>query len=264
MSVQGTWVHAGSERFARQIEEASLNAWPALQQILYDGWILRFSGGYTKRANSVNSLCRSELKLETKVRFAEECYCRRSLPTIFRLTPFSSPRGLDAYLEQRGYQLLDPTHVMVLELAGVGLPAELGPLGTRAELCQVGLDEWLALFAELQNEPPARQHIHRAILHAIPGAAEPYVLRNGEATVACALGVREEDRLGLFDVFVALAFRNQGWGTALASHVLSRANQDGVHWAYLQVTESNEAAQRLYRRVGFEELYRYWYRIQSA
>jgi hypothetical protein len=38
------------------IEELSMNAWPSIQTVLLDGWILRMSNGYTKRANSVNPL----------------------------------------------------------------------------------------------------------------------------------------------------------------------------------------------------------------
>ena len=38
---------------SRFIEELTLNAWPPLQTQLYDGWLLGFSGGYTRRANSV-------------------------------------------------------------------------------------------------------------------------------------------------------------------------------------------------------------------
>jgi hypothetical protein len=29
------------------IEELTMNAWPSLQTILLDGWIIRMAGGYT-------------------------------------------------------------------------------------------------------------------------------------------------------------------------------------------------------------------------
>ncbi|HUT21326.1 MAG TPA: GNAT family N-acetyltransferase [Anaerolineae bacterium] len=249
-------------RIRRQIEEASLNAWPALRQILYDGWILRFSEGYTKRANSVNSLYESRLGTEKKVRFAEKCYHDREMPAIFRITPFSTPHDLDPFLAQRGYVQLDPTRVMVLDLADSYAPACVVSPEVKGELRQEGLDEWLALFAHLRNEQLASQQIHGAILHSIAGEVQPHLLDVQGATAACALGVLEEDRLGLFDLFVDPAFRNQGCGTALTSHILHRAKQRRVRWVYLQVTEANEAAQGLYRRLGFRDLYGYWYRIR--
>jgi hypothetical protein len=63
----------------RQIEEASLNAWPALNNLLFDGWILRFANGYTKRANSVTPVYPGELDVEMKIDFCAQQYSRRGL-----------------------------------------------------------------------------------------------------------------------------------------------------------------------------------------
>ena len=95
----------------RSMEESALNSWPALQQMLYDGWVLRFSKGYTKRANSVNPLYLSRLESIPKVAVCENLYRERSMPPIFRLTPLA-PEDLDSILDVRGYKRIDPTLVM--------------------------------------------------------------------------------------------------------------------------------------------------------
>ena len=37
----------------RRLEEAALNAWPAERQQLFDGWLLRCSGGYTNEVDGI-------------------------------------------------------------------------------------------------------------------------------------------------------------------------------------------------------------------
>ena len=82
----------------RRIEEASLNTWPALRQILYDGWVMRFAGGYTKRANSITPVYQGSLPIEEKINYCESMYTPRGLPTVFRITPQADPTNLDAAL----------------------------------------------------------------------------------------------------------------------------------------------------------------------
>ena len=40
----------------QRIEELSMNALPALSTVLVNGWVIRFSDGCSKRANSVNPI----------------------------------------------------------------------------------------------------------------------------------------------------------------------------------------------------------------
>src|SRR5262245_53694409 len=96
----------------RRLEEVALNAWPALQQMLFDGWVLRFARGYSKRANSINPLFDSRLNLVEKITTCEHLYTVQGLTPIFRLTPFACPPELDQVLAQRGYHTLDHTLVM--------------------------------------------------------------------------------------------------------------------------------------------------------
>jgi N-acetylglutamate synthase len=72
-------------------EELSLDAWLALQTKLYDGWILRFSNGYTKRSNSINPIYHSSLPLQEKIAKCEYEYQKQNLSVVFKLTDDSFP-----------------------------------------------------------------------------------------------------------------------------------------------------------------------------
>ena len=74
----------------QHIEEAALNAWPALQTHFYDGWLMRTANGYTKRANSVTPLydAIATLPLDEKIARVERYYRGAQQQPIFRLPSF--------------------------------------------------------------------------------------------------------------------------------------------------------------------------------
>src|SRR5262245_42365024 len=149
--------------FHRRIEEASLNAWPALQQMLFDSWLLRFAKGYTKRANSVNPLFGSSLNAEEKIALCERLYAEKAQPTIFRLTPFACPPDLDQVLARRHYRRIDLTSVQYRDLRGQVMQAE-----PSVELREETVDNWLDTFCRLSAASRAQHHTHQEILQAIP------------------------------------------------------------------------------------------------
>ena len=243
---------------ARHIEEASLNAWPALQQAIYDGWLLRFSRGYTKRANSVNAFFASHLDVEIKVDLCEKRYEERGLPVIFRITPFSMPPRLDRVLIDRGYACLDTTLVMHLDLLEVQFDSPVG------ELRRESLDDWLSFYCRLCGVSEASHQTHREIVQAIAGERFLVTLVDGGRAVACVLGVLESPYFGLFDLVADPERRSRGHATALLSGLLKWAQERGARHAYLQVTEINAPARHVYEKLGFQESYRYWYRVRTT
>ena len=243
----------------RRIEEASLNAWPALQQILFDGWLLRFAKGYTKRANSVNPLFDSYLSTEEKIALCERFYVEKEQPTIFRLTPFASPADLDQILERRRYRRIDLTHVQHRDVRGHAIPQE-----PSVKLRNETLDNWLDTFCQLSAAPRAKHQTHQEILQAIPSKRLLAVLTDSDTIVACGLGVLQYDYFGLFDLVTDLQQRNKGYGAKLVLSMLRWAQEHAAAHAYLQVMNSNAPARDLYAKLGFEEVYQYWYRVPDA
>ena len=231
-----------------------MNAWPALQQALCDGWVLRFANGYTKRANSVNPLYDSRGPVAEKIAFCERCYAERGLPAIFRLTSCLAPPELDETLEQRGYRQLDPSLVLTMDLRGRLLPEPALELRTEA------IDTWMQLFEQLADHRFTGRDTHQAMLEAISAERLLAACVVGESVVGCGVGVLEGQYFGLFDLAVARGQRNRGYGTQLIAAMLRWARLHGASYAYLQVMRANAPARHVYGKLGFEEAYHYWYR----
>ncbi len=243
--------------FERRIEEAALNSWPALQQMHYDGWLLRFARGYTKRANSITPLYPSMLPLDDKIDVCELFYKEKRLPTIFRLPSFlATTPELDRRLEQRGYRHMSRTLVLVTELAP-------GTRDHNLALSKVSLTTWLSIFSQLSQSPIEKHQPHQEILERIVSRPLFAVLRVERMPVACGLGVLENDIFGLFDIITAPDQRKKGYATQLVKGMLDWAWQQSATHAYLQVVGTNRDALGVYKHLGFQEVYHYWYRMYA-
>src|SRR5512136_30546 len=95
------------------IEELSINAWPSLQTMLYDGWVLRFANGYTRRANSINPIYPSGGDVSEKIQTCEQLYRDRGLNVVFKMTSAVYPAGLDDVLASQGYAVDAQTSVQI-------------------------------------------------------------------------------------------------------------------------------------------------------
>lgn len=240
---------------ARRLEERALNASGAFQSIIYDGWLLGYRPGPTKRLRCVNPFYPSTLPVPEKVAWCTAFYASVELPAVFRLVPFSEPPELDRWLEDRGWVRFDRT--LVLGCALAELPESSLSFGN-VEIIEP--PAWEPLAAALLGIPPdlLPGYVARAASYPLPHAGA--LIRSDGEVIACGLLKLEGDHAGLFAVNTSEAWRGRGLARAIVAALLAEARQRGAARAYLQVTADNAPALALYAHFGFTVAYEYWYR----
>ncbi len=78
--------------------------------------------------------------------------------------------------------------------------------------------------------------------------------------MAFGYGVIDQGYVGIFDIYVNESNRGKGYGKAVMHKLFAEAIKLGASKAYLQVVVGNKVAENLYEKLGFKEVYRYWYR----
>ena len=158
------------------LEDVCERAWPPRERVELDGAVLRFTDGFTRRANSAR-VDGGGADLDGLIARAEHEYRSRGLRPGFRLTPLSPP-AFERLLGERGYVVDTEAVVMVAEALPEAAPARGGD---EIALAPALGEEWLRVFQAIERNWPAEQD---------PGAR--WVLGSGD--VAAPLRARARRR----------------------------------------------------------------------
>lgn len=247
------------EKSIKKIEDLSLNAWPSHKMELYDGWILRFSYFYTHRTNSVEQFGVSQLPWREKIPYCENEYKRLGTPAIFKISPLVSP-DFDYVLENRGYEIQHTTQVMTVSLESAALTADY----SRVEFGDTIPGEWIWSLFELKGTTdPIHRMVVPSMYQAIPKEVICASVRKDGRIAATGLGILDRDYIGIYAIHVREDLRRKGIARQICTCLLSEGKKKGAQNAYLQVVKGNSSAHSLYRSLGFQDFYEYWFRVQT-
>ena len=256
--MHGTRPTAVNELLLSRIEDASLNASAPPQQRWLDGWLVRLSPGKAKRTRCINAVAVGRRPLDDKLAQCAALYREARLPMFMRITPFSQPATLDTELGARGFAAIDDTRVMVKPaLAAADPPASPPGLEEHA----LAPAQFAQIVGALRGSPAPECAAQAERLAASPVPGHFRGLRRDGEWLACGQYVREGDLAGLYDIVTATAHRSQGLASLLCERLLALAAKDGAQLGYLQVDADNDAARRIYQRLGFADAYAYHYRL---
>jgi GNAT superfamily N-acetyltransferase len=238
------------------IERAAVRAWPAGETRVVDGWLWRYSGGGSQRANSVSALSYDGTDVERTIDAIEALYRTHNAPVRFQVGfPLSQPDDLDQRLAARGYEIHDPVTTLLKPVAPV-------VADSRVTLREAPSEGWLSVY--LANVTADRRPFAMAILRRVPGPrvfAE--VVRDG-AVIATALGVFHENTVIAECVGTASAARRQGAAAAVMRALEAWGGGLGAHTIGLQAVTTNMPAQGLYAALGYMAAGTYHYRFLDS
>ncbi len=253
-----------TDDLSASVEEACLNAWPALKEIFYDGWLIRLAEGETRRTNSVNVMGAGRYAVADKIAYCEAVYRAHGQPTYFRIRSNDDP-ALDALLAARGFRAEDETLTLFMDFASTPPQAadrDIEIIGQPPSL------EWLAAHARFTGRPVAPiaddGDIRRRLLDLVGLPIAFAAARDGDGhIVSLAYGALHDGLVSLQWVATDPARRREGLSRAVLAALMGWARDQGATGACLQVVATNAPAIALYRQLGFDrELYRYHYRVQ--
>ena len=244
----------------RFLENISANGFVALEEIDYDGWELRFTQGFTGRANSVQIKEESTIELAKKVEYCEKAYAEHNLPCMFKLT--DADLDIITFLENRGYQAIKPTDVMQLSLndANIGYDVREALDGVHFSAAP---DGWFEPYFEFENYQDNKSRELTRKIHAKVAVDQVYIMVMYKEKVAAVASLAIESGYSLLhNVVVLPELRGNGLGMKVCQAAILKSKECGASYIYLQVMQNNPIALDLYRKLGFEKRYTYYYVVK--
>lgn len=238
----------------KNFEEISIKIIPALEQIIIDGWVLRFFKNYLQRANLIQPLYNGKMNIYEKIQQCKEIYSNKGLSHVFRLTSFTRPQALDQILYKQKYIKSKVNRMLYINSKNYHLEKH-----DRCIICK-DMKEWISACQIISDCTDLEASIHYKFRKLINLPKCLMIFEHSGKPVSCGMGLLDKSYVGIFDVKTKEEYRNQGCAAKLINSILGYAKQKGAVHAYLNLTSTNIPAFHLYSKIGFREIYEYWYR----
>ncbi len=234
------------------IERATIAAVAPQELLVIDGWLLPFDSGTIGRAKSAVPL--HHVAAVDGIRHdIEQRYLAQGLPTTFRLPDQPCFDRLKRELGALGYAAGRPTHVQIAATDAVLAVAN----GSTATLAETPDEAWAALFLGEGFDPvdgaSRVTSLSRATGTLFAG------LREGGRTLAAGAAAFSHGWASVHGMRTECSSRGRGFAGQILRAIAEQARRRGLERIFLQVEQGNEAAQALYRRAGFQTVWRYEY-----
>jgi ribosomal protein S18 acetylase RimI-like enzyme len=243
-------------RVLQELEKVAAWAWPAFVVADVDGWLWRYSGGGSKRANSVLAMGWRGHDVERSIELVEKLYAERCAPPQFNVGSVSEPPELDRVLEARGYIAHEAVTTMAKAVGtGIRIPSDV----VRAAQPSDGWMQTYTSVISASRKPQAPQLVSR-----VPSPRAFFSCVRGGQVVSCGLGVAKEAIAVVECMATRADARRAGGARSILDGIEAWAAEQGANLIFLQAVTANAPAIALYEGAGYAPVMQAHYRVLGA
>lgn len=242
----------------RRLEAAGFRAWPSATTF-YDGtWSIRLTPKHaSRRLNSINPLDPNDhTDLTERIARARERFRLAGKALTFRQTPLAS-RELEQFLHDENFALLNENAVMSVALADLSFEATIDQLPFKDTTA------YASASADIHELSDGDEAALIDVIGSIKASVGLFISEDAAGALSCLICVQDGELAGILDLATRTNARRQGNATQLMMGALKWARARGATTAWLQVELGQDSGERLYKNLGFREVYRYTYRVMQ-
>ena len=233
----------------QELENVLTTTWPPVKEELFGKWLLRTSGKFTMRANSVLPCGKAPFgeppkEIDEAITHVVAHFEKHGLVPTFSI-PLPTYQELDSKLFDNGWIEKVRAHVMVADIA----PLAMNKSKYKTTISESFDDAWLAL---------QKDHGVAELMRACPALYASVF--DGEKLIGVGRTSHAEGWSALSRVFVEPDYRGQGVSKLIVNALLSKSFEAGIKKSVLQVDSKNTVAISLYSSLGFSFHHEYVYR----
>jgi GNAT superfamily N-acetyltransferase len=233
----------------QELENVLTTTWPPVKQELFGKWLLRTSGKFTMRANSVLPCGKAPFgeppkEIDEAITHVVAHFEKHGLVPTFSI-PLPTYQELDSKLFDNGWIEKVRAHVMVADIA----PLAMNKSKYKTTISESFDDAWLAL---------QKDHGVAELMRACPALYASVF--DGEKLIGVGRTSHADGWSALSRVFVEPDYRGQGVSKLIVNALLSTSFEAGIKKSVLQVDSKNTVAISLYSSLGFSFHHEYVYR----
>ncbi len=246
-------------------EELLLNSNPAAFTTLYEGLIINYAG-INQFTKSIHPLYDRKKNIYERITKAEIIVSKYNQIPEYRIVFQKDYQEFDEELFKNGYERNGHGTVKMIDIK----PLQ-NELFTFANFIQNGVfieeeikDFWIDDFSFLMNYSQSEDKIFRDSLKRLIVPCSTFTLIEEDTLIGQAYATFQENYMVINNIVINKKTRNLSYGKRLLMSVLSYGLKKGAEIAIADVNYLDVAANKLFNKVKFEDVYGYCYRIKRT